>query len=70
MSVGHGNEISGLLVMFAGTLGSLVASFLIYGFGHLIINSDITASTLNPKEYYYRQEYAEQPPLSGEETDD
>lgn len=61
MSSGYGNEIKGLLLMFAGALGSLVMSFLIYGFGHLIINSDITARTLNSKEYYYRQEYAEEP---------
>lgn len=68
MSSGYGNEIKGLVLLFAGALGSLVAAFLIYGFGHLIINSDITARTLNPKEYYYRQEYAEEP--SDEEADD
>ena len=69
-SFGYGNELIGVVVIIFGSISSLIASFLIYGFGHLIINSDIVASAINPKEYYYRQEYTADVPYESYDDDE
>ena len=48
----------GLLVMFLGPIIAWVASWLLYGFGQLIENSDIMAQEYNRKNQKYKQKVA------------